>query len=142
MSESGGTKIGVEKLQELITRGPFNKWLDFTVVKADADGLEVRAKWREEWVVNVDRRYTHGGILAAIVDVVADYAIAAELGRAVPTIDLRVDYHKAAMPGDLTAKARVVRLGSQYSTAETFVYDKDGALVASGRGTYFTAPAK
>ena len=43
---------------------------------------------------------------------------------------------------DLTAKARVVRLGSQYSTAETFVYDKEGTLVASGRGTYFTAPMK
>ena len=136
------TRLSIERLQELITRGPFNQWLDFTVMKADDNGLEVRVKWREEWVVNPDRRYTHGGILAAIVDVAADYAIAAEHGRPVPTIDLRVDYHKAAMPGDLTAKARVVRMGSQYSTAETSVYDKDGALVASGRGTYFTAPVK
>ena len=136
------TRLGIERIQQLITRGPFNQWLNFTVVKADADGLEVRAAWREEWVVNPDRRYTHGGILAAIVDVSADYAIAAELGRPVPTIDLRVDYHKAAMPGDLTAKARVVRMGSQYSTAEAYVYDQEGALVASGRGTYFTAAPK
>ena len=136
------TRLSVEQLQQLITRGPFNQWLAFTVLKADAEGLEVRATWREEWVVNPDRRYTHGGILAAIVDVAADYAIAAELGRPVPTIDLRVDYHKAAIPGDLTAKARVVRSGSQYSTAESYVYGKDGALVASGRGTYFTAPPK
>jgi uncharacterized protein (TIGR00369 family) len=135
-------RLSIEKLQQLITRGPFNQWLNFTVLKADQDGLEVRVTWREEWVVNPDRRYTHGGILAAIVDVAADYAIAAEHGRPVPTIDLRVDYHKAAMPGDLTAKARVVRLGSQYSTAETSIYDKDGTLVASGRGTYFTAPPK
>ena len=134
--------VSVEKLQELISRGPFNKWLNFTVVKAGADGVELKAAWREEWVVNPERRYTHGGILAAIVDVAADYAIAAQLGRPVPTIDLRVDYHKAAMPGDLTARAKVVRMGSQYSTAEASVYDKDGALVASGRGTYFTAPPK
>ena len=92
--------------------------------------------------MNPDRKYTHGGILAAIVDVAADYAIAAQLGRPVPTIDIRVDYHKAAMPGDLTAKAKIVRNGSQYSTAEAYVYDKEGALVASGRGTYFTAPPK
>jgi uncharacterized protein (TIGR00369 family) len=92
--------------------------------------------------VNPDRRYTHGGILAAIIDVAADYAIAARLGRPVPTIDMRVDFHKAAMPGDITAKARIVRLGSQYSTAEALLYDKDGELVASGRGTYFTAPPK
>ena len=135
-------QVGVEKLQELINRGPFNKWLNFTVLKGDKDGIEIKAAWREEWVVNVERRYTHGGILAAIVDVTADWAIAAHLGRPVPTIDMRVDYHKAAMPGDLVAKGRVVRLGSQFTTAEAFVYDKDGALVASGRGTYFTAPPK
>jgi len=134
--------IGIEKLQELISRGPFNQWLNFTVLKADKDGVEIKAAWREEWVVNPERRYTHGGILAAIIDVAADYAIAAQLGRPVPTIDIRVDYHKAAMPGDITAKARVVRMGSQYSTAEASLYDKEGALVASGRGTYFTAAPK
>ena len=142
MSEKPDTRIGVEKLQQLITRGPFNQWLNFTIVKSDAEGLEVRAAWREDWVVNPDRRYTHGGILAAIIDVAADYAIAAQLGRPVPTIDIRVDYHKAAMPGDLTAKARVIRMGSQYSTAEANLHDQEGALVASGRGTYFTAPPK
>ncbi len=134
--------IGVEKLQQLITRGPFNKWLNFTVLKIDDEGIEIKATWREEWVVNPQRRYTHGGILAAIADVAADYAIAARLGRSVPTIDFRVDYHKAAMPGDLIARARVVRMGSQYSTAEASVYDQEGALVASGRGTYLTASPK
>jgi len=134
--------IGIEKLQQLITRGPFNRWLNFTVLASDDTGLEVKAAWREDWVVNPDRRYTHGGILSAIVDVAADYAIAAKLGRPVPTIDLRVDFHKAAMPGDVTAKARVVRMGSQYSTAEASVYDLEGSLVASGRGTYFTAQPK
>ena len=139
MSEAGLT---LQELQDRITRGPFNRWLNFTVTKVDQEGLEMSAGWREEWVVNPDRRYTHGGILSAIIDVAADYAIAARLGRPVPTIDLRVDFHKAAMPGDLTAKARVVRLGSQYSTAEASLYDKNGELVASGRGTYFTAAPK
>src|SRR5262245_61726230 len=132
----------IEKLQQLITRGPFNRWLNFTVLKAGEEGVEIKAAWREEWVVHPERRYTHGGVLAAIVDVAADFAIAAILGRPVPTIDLRVDYHKAALPGDLTAKARVVRVGGQYSTAEAYLYDQQGALVASGRGTYFTADPK
>ena len=132
----------IEKLQQLISQGPFNKWLNFTVLKAGEDEVEVKAAWRDEWVVNLERRYTHGGILAAIVDVAADFAIAARLGRPVPTIDIRVDYHKAAMPGDLTAKARVVRMGNQFSTAEAFLYDQEGVLIASGRGTYFTATPK
>ena len=134
--------ITIEKLEQLITRGQFNRWLNFVLMKAGDEGVEMKATWREEWVVNPERRYTHGGILAAIVDVAADFAIAARIGRTVPTIDLRVDYHKAASPGDITARARVVRLGGQYSTAEAFLYDTEGALVASGRGTYFTAEPK
>ena len=137
MSEA---KFTVDSLEQRLAVGPFNRWLGFKVLKMDESGLELRATWKEEWVVNPDRRYTHGGILAAIIDVAADYAIAVQLGRPVPTIDIRVDYHKAAMPGDLTAKAKVVRIGGQYSTAEAYVYDQEGALVASGRGTYYTAP--
>ena len=138
MNEAGG----IERVEALITRAPFHRWLGLKVVAVDENGIELRASWREDWVVNPEQRYTHGGILAAIVDVAADYAIAAQVGRPVPTMDIRVDYHKAAMPGDITAKARVVRMGSQYSTAEAQLYDKEGALVASGRGTYFTAPPK
>lgn len=137
MSEAHFT---MESLEQRLAVGPFNRWLGFKVLKMDETGIELKATWREEWVVNPDRRYTHGGILAAIIDVAADYAIAVQIGRPVPTIDIRVDYHKAAMPGDLIAKAKIVRSGGQYSTAEAYIYDQEGALVASGRGTYYTAP--
>jgi uncharacterized protein (TIGR00369 family) len=63
-------------------------------------------------------------------------------GRGVPTIDLRIDYHAAAMPGDLTARGKVIRFGGQFSTAEAQVLDAGGKLLASGRGSYFTAPVK
>jgi uncharacterized protein (TIGR00369 family) len=135
-------EITPERVQELVTRGPFHRWLGLKVVAVHDDGIELTATWREEWVVNPDRGYTHGGVLAALVDLAADWAMVKKLGRGVPTIDLRVDYHAAAMPGDLTARGKVVRLGGQFSTAEAHIYDSNGKLVASGRGTYFTAPPK
>ena len=46
------------------------------------------------------------------------------------------------MPGDLIAKGRIVKAGGQFSVSEAQVFDKDGALVASGRGVYLTAPPK
>jgi uncharacterized protein (TIGR00369 family) len=46
------------------------------------------------------------------------------------------------MPGDLTAKGRVVKAGGQFSVAEASVYDQDGKLLASGRGVYLTTPPK
>ncbi len=134
--------ITPETVQRLIARAPFHQWLGIEVTAVHDDGIELKAKWREEWVVNPERRYTHGGILAALVDLAADWALVKRTGRGVPTIDLRVDYHAAAMPGDLTVKGRAVKAGSQFSCAEAFVYDASGKLLASGRGTYFTAAEK
>ena len=134
--------LTVERVQELVRRGPYHQWLGLEVIAIDEDGIELKATWREEWVVNPDRRYTHGGVLAALVDLGSDWAMVRKTGRGVPTINLRVDYHAVAMPGDLTIRGKVVTMGSQFSTAEAHVFDAQGKLLASGRGTYFTAPPK
>jgi uncharacterized protein (TIGR00369 family) len=136
------TDITLEQVQALITRAPFHQWLGLTVIAVGDDSIEIRAKWREEWVVNVERRYTHGGILAALIDLAADFALIKQIGRGVPTIDMRVDYHRVAMPGDLIMRGKVVRAGSQVATAEAQIFDLDGKLIASGRGTYLTAQPK
>ena len=139
MSDASITR---DEVQARITRGPFHRWLGLEVVAVGDGEIEVRATWREEWVVNPDRGYTHGGILAALVDLTADWALVSRTGRGVPTIDMRVDYHRAAMPGDLVARGKLVKWGGQFAVAEAQVFDKDGALVASGRGVYSTAPPK
>jgi uncharacterized protein (TIGR00369 family) len=136
------TDITLEQVQALVTRAPFHQWLGLTVVAVGDDSIEIRAKWREEWVVNVERRYTHGGILAALIDLAADFALIKQIGRGVPTIDMRVDYHRVAMPGDLIMRGKVVRAGSQVATSEAQIFDLDGKLIASGRGTYLTAQPK
>ena len=135
-------ELTVEKVQALITRAPYHQWLGLKVVALHDDGIELTATWREEWVVNPERRYTHGGLLATLVDMGADWAMVRKLGRPVPTIDLRVDYHAPAMPGDLTIRGQVVRMGGQFSTSEARVFDAAGKLLASGRGTYLTAAPK
>ncbi len=142
MTASSSKELTVEQVQALVSRAPYHQWLGLTVVAVADDGIELKAKWREEWVVNSERGITHGGILAALIDLAADWAMVRQTGRGVPTIDLRVDYHRPALRGDLTARGKVVRSGAQFSTAEAQIFDQDGKLVASGRGTYFTAPPK
>ncbi len=134
--------INVQSVQEMLLRAPYHRWLGLSVLALDENGIDIRATWREEWVVNADKRYTHGGVLAALVDLAADWALVKRTGRGVPTLDLRVDYHAAAMPGDLIAKGRVIKAGGTISTAEAHVYDLEGKLLASGRGSYFTAKPK
>ena len=130
-----------EQVEEMLTRGPYHQWLGLRVIEVGDGTIEIGATWREEWVVNPQRRYTHGGILAALVDLTADWALVSKTGRGVPTIDLRVDYHRAAMPGDLVARGKVIKFGSAISVAEAQVFDESGNLLASGRGVYSTAPA-
>jgi uncharacterized protein (TIGR00369 family) len=131
-----------EEVEALLLRGPYHQWLGLKVLAVGEGTIEIKATWREEWVVNPDRRYTHGGILAALVDLTADWALVSATGRGVPTIDMRVDYHRAAMPGDLICKGKAVRIGGQFSVAEASIFDADGKLCASGRGAYLTQAPK
>ena len=132
-------EITIEHVQTMITRAPYHQWLGLKVDAVLDDGIELTATWREEWVVNPDQRYTHGGVLAALIDLAADWAMIKKLGRPVPTIDLRVDFHSPALPGDLSCRGKIVKVGGQFSSSESFVFDASGKLLASGRGTYFTA---
>jgi len=131
-----------DEVQELISRGPYLRWLGLKVLALGEDSIEVKATWREEWVANPKHMQTHGGILAALIDFAGDFALVHSIGHPVPTIDMRVDYHRLATPGDLVAKGRIIKLGRQFSVCEAQVYDEGGRLIASGRGAYVTAPRK
>jgi uncharacterized protein (TIGR00369 family) len=130
----------LEEAQAMVDRGPYLRWLGTKVLAFGQDGIEVKAFWREDWVANPSLQQTHGGILAALIDFAGDFALVPHLGRMVPTIDMRVDYHRLAKPGDLTAKGRVIKLGRQFSVCEAEIRDAAGELIASGRGSYITAP--
>lgn len=128
-----------DSLQEIIARSPFLSWLGLQVLQLQEDYVEVKATWREEWVANPTIGQTQGGILAALIDFAADYALFQRLHRPVPTVDMRVDYHKLAKRGDLIAKGRVIKFGRQISVCEAQVVDEDDVLIASGRGTFLTS---
>lgn len=129
----------VEELQAIIARSPYLSWLGLKVIELATDTVTVKGTWREEWVANPSIGQTQGGILAALVDFAADCALVDRMGRLVPTIDMRIDYHKMAKRGDLTARGRVVKLGKQFSVCEAMLYDEAGSLIASGRGVYLSA---
>jgi uncharacterized protein (TIGR00369 family) len=131
-----------DELQTRLVANHFNEWMGLKIVDLDEEKIVITMTWREEMISNPKARVTHGGILGALVDVTADFMIAAKLGAPVPTVDMRVDYHRAAMPGDLKAVGRIIRIGGTFSTAEAEVFDGDGKLVASGRGLYFSGALK
>jgi uncharacterized protein (TIGR00369 family) len=124
-------------LRSIVELAPFHRWLGVVVERMDEDSVELSMPWREEIAEDPGSRSIHGGILIALVDLVADQAIAAKLGRALPTVDLRTDFHRPAPRGRLRGRGAVVQVGRSVVTADAWIYDGEGALVASGRGVYY-----
>jgi uncharacterized protein (TIGR00369 family) len=129
-------KLDFDALAAIVRKAPYHAWLGVELAELNADGIVLRMPWREEIVSSVTARYAHGGVLAALVDLTADFAIAAKLGRGAPTIDLRVDFHRPAIMTEMRAIGRVIRLGRTVATAEAQVLNAEGKLVASGRAAF------
>ncbi|ASK87205.1 MULTISPECIES: hotdog fold thioesterase [unclassified Sphingorhabdus] len=131
-------KYDTENLADVMQIAPFHRWLGLKIVQQNNDQLELEMPWRDELVSNPVIGAVHGGILASLIDLTGLYAIIAAGGVARATVDLRVDYHRAATNGPLRAIGQVVKLGKTISTADTRILDDDDRLVASGRGTYLS----
>ena len=116
-------------IERMLIASPFHRWLGLRLVEVTEEGVEIALPWREELVAHTRRLYTHGGVIASIVDA---------FGRDVPTVDLRVDYHRATVKEELRAVGRTIKIGRTFATAEATIYNPDHKLVASGRGVFLT----
>lgn len=123
-------------LNAIIDGSPFNAWLGQQVQRVDEHGIEVRVRWREEFIGGAKTRHLHGGIYTALINSCGCYAVTARIGRTVPTVDLRCDFHRPGKPGDLFVSARVLRLGRTLATVDVAIRDLEGQSLASGRAVY------
>jgi uncharacterized protein (TIGR00369 family) len=131
----------LEKFQAMMSRCPFNRWLGLKALSFGDEGVEILLPWREELLSSPEAQSMHGGVLASAIDAAASYAVAARVGHGIPTVDLRVDYHRIAKPGDYTIRGSVIHFGRTFASAEAHVYDGERVLVASGRGLFFSGAA-
>ena len=129
----------LEWLDTRLRRNHFVNWMNASLVRASDGEVEIFVPWREEFISNPDARFTHGGVLATLVDTAASFAVATRIGRPPQTIDMRVDYHSTAKPGDLRAVGKVIRVGRTIASAEASVFTSESKLVSSGRATFLVA---
>ena len=127
-------------LRRLTKSGAFHEFLRLELLDHDsaAGTVRLRLPWRPEFERAPGTRQWHGGPIAALIDIVGDFALVTQLGEAIPTINLRIDYLRPAIDTDLTAAARVLRAGKSVGTVDIEVSEKAGKVVAVGRGTYST----
>ncbi|MGH7099850.1 MAG: PaaI family thioesterase [Stellaceae bacterium] len=130
-----------EEIQARLAQSPFIASLHLEVISADPERQEivVRAPLRPEFERGRGSGQWHGGPIASVIDTVGDYALVMLLGRALPTINFRVDYLRAAVNTALVVTARVRRQGRSVGVVDIDVANEAGALVAVGRACYATA---
>lgn len=127
------------RLREEMTRPPFHGWLCPRPVSVDGESrtVEIEIEFRPELGFSREGDYYHGGVISALADIAGHAAVAVWYGGQAPTLDLRVDFLRAAPGGALRAKGVLRKLGRSTSTADVEL-SVGGRLVALARGTFST----
>lgn len=138
MSDDDGIK---EILRENLAKGGFHEMLGFTLMDLDQDSglVTIKAPFQALFERGPSSRQWHGGPIAALADIAADFAILAKVGYGVPTANIRVDFLRPAIDTDLIAHGKVVQIGRTLAVADVEILNQDEKCVATGRGTYVTA---
>ncbi|TAN48476.1 MAG: thioesterase family protein [Betaproteobacteria bacterium] len=140
------------KLDKLIRavfeeRVPFNRLLGLKMVSIDPKAPRCRFEMREELIGNPTRGILHGGVISAVLDVIAGFSIHLALldqhGAKeeihfpnIGTIDLHVDYLRPGRGKWFDATARVVRMGSRIAVTHMELRNDADVLIATGSAAY------
>ena len=88
----------------------------------------IRVPYRPEWVGDPDTGVLAGGLVTTLLDHVGGLAVwvAMDAFKPIATLDLRVDYMRAAQPGrDLLAQARCFRLTPTIAFVRGWAFEDD-----------------
>jgi uncharacterized protein (TIGR00369 family) len=132
--------LSKEAMQAILDGSPFIRFMGMRVDEVDPQlhRVVIRMPMRPEFERAAGTGQWHGGPIAALIDTAGDFALVLSVGAGVPTINFRTDYLRPASQTDLTATATVRRAGRTVGVVDIDVHDKDGRLVAVGRGCYGT----
>lgn len=138
MSDTQATLLTQDDLEAIFQRSPFIRFMNLEIREIDhaASRFSARLPLRAEYERRPDTQQFHGGAVAALIDVVGDFALGITVGGGVPTMNLRVDYLRPATGAYIDCTAVVRRTGRTSAVVDIEVFTPDGKLAALGRGTY------
>lgn len=128
-----------EELAGFLKSSVFHRWLGVDLVRSAPGEVDLLLPYRPEFSDSEDAVNIHGGILATLADIAACFAVISQTGHDAVSIDLHVDYLRLAPPGDLSAKARAIKVGRTLGHADVEIFGHDGRLVAVARAKMMTS---
>lgn len=127
-------------LPQLASGAAHTHALGFAFVSRDGDRVRIRAPYRDDLVGDPDTGVLSGGLVTTLLDHVGGLAVwvALDAFKPIATLDLRVDYMRAAEPGrDLIAEARCYRLTRSIAFVRAWAFeDSPDDPVAAAQAAY------
>jgi len=144
MSSDADARASAERLAVLnvaFTQNvPFNAALGLELVEAGDGVAAILLRWRPDLVGNPDTGVLHGGVVSSVVDATCGAAVFLTVKplRPIATLDLRIDYLRAAEPGkDLICRARCTRITTHVAFVQAVAHHGDPeAAIATAAATF------
>lgn len=115
---------------QILGHVPHARSLGLHLQSANKDGAIAYVPYGVHLAGNPDTGVLHGGVVTALLDNVCGIAVAAALGtfRSIATLDLRIDYMRAAVPGEtLFAHAECFKITRAIAFVRGTAYHDDKA---------------
>jgi len=114
--------------------------LGFQYEGLEGDRVRLRVPYRDDLIGDPETGVLAGGLVTTLLDHVGGLAlwVALKTYQPIATLDLRVDYMRAAIPGrDLIAEARCYRLTRSIGFVRAWAFEDDPAdPVAAAQSAY------
>ena len=125
----------ITDLRDRLQDSEFYRWAGVEVTDASPGVVEIAFEAGSQHL-NL-QGLVHGGILATLADTAMGLAVRTVLepGRRHVTVQLGIEFLSPGRPGTITARGRMVKIGTQLGFAEADVMNAGGRLLARAHST-------
>jgi uncharacterized protein (TIGR00369 family) len=125
-----------EQIRSRMRDGAFAKWFGLELVSLGDGTSEVRLELQPHHLN--PGGIAHGGVIASLLDSAIGLAHRTKLGLDVShvTIELKINYLRAAWPGTIVARGTAVSSGQRVGYGEATLTDEAGETLARASATF------
>jgi len=124
----------IEEVRESFEASPFFSHIGFEIIHFQEGKVLLKLPITQQ-LLNVNATL-HGGVHAAMLDMILGMAIRTTTKTRCVTMNLNVNYLAPAISGNVFANGKIIKQGYRTVTAEGKLFDEQENLLAKGIGTY------
>jgi uncharacterized protein (TIGR00369 family) len=138
------TQVGIAEAQMFVDRLPHCRELSISVLDTGIAQASMSLPYDKRLIGDPETGVIHGGPVSVLMDTCAGASVwmHPENGGPLATLDLRIDYMRAAKPGDsITAEAKCFHVTRTVAFIRVRAWDSDTSVpVATASGAFTFTP--